>query len=140
MVWTSKAGRKRLGSSVGRLSVEAGIPGGSDATNLAESIGTLLRTARSRYADETILVEAGPTLASEFYRREPTGCPRVDELLLSRFEGEPASEAIGPAFRSRAEISELFCDAPTSVRIEESGATWRFERYRDPIVGERGPG
>jgi riboflavin biosynthesis pyrimidine reductase len=131
MVWTSKAGREWLGPIAGRLSVEAGIAEGSGAVSLAETVGALLRAARARFDAETVLIEAGPTLSDEFYQLSSTGPPRVDELLLSRFEGELASEAIGPSFASSAEIPRLFPEAPTKVRVEEPGGIWRFERYRN---------
>ena len=99
--------------------------------SLAETVGALLRAARARFDAETVLIEAGPTLSAEFYRLSSTGPPRVDELLLSRFEGELASEAIGPSFASSAEIPRLFPEAPTKVRVEEPGGIWRFERYRN---------
>jgi riboflavin biosynthesis pyrimidine reductase len=133
IVWTSKVGRARLGPSAGRLSVEVGIAEGAEAANLAEPVGALLCAARARFEAETVLIEAGPTLSEAFYRLPSTATrsPRVDELLLSRFEGEVASEAIGPSFAGREEIPKLFPEAPTSVRVEEPGGIWRFERYRN---------
>jgi len=129
MVWTSKAGRERLGPSLGRLSVEVGISGGG----VAASLGALLRRARSRFRAQTILLEAGPTISAEFYRRPQTGCPRIDELLLSRFEGAARREAIGPSFESRAAIRELFPDPPTSRRIDAPSGAWNFDRYRASV-------
>ncbi len=134
IVWTSSAGRERLGPLAGRLSVEAGMVGGdraaSQVTSLPESIGSLLLEARSRFNAQTILIEAGPRLAGEFYRSSQAESPRLDELLLSRFEGQIASDAIGPRFEPIGEIREHFGKASTSVRVEESSGVWRFDRYR----------
>jgi riboflavin biosynthesis pyrimidine reductase len=133
MVWTSKVGRERLGPSLGRLSVEAGITGRGDAepAKLAETLGGLLRTARSRFRARTILIEAGPGISTEFYRSPQVGCPRLNELLLSRFEGNIEAAAIGPSFESISGIREFFPEAPRRLRVEEPSGAWVFERYRD---------
>jgi len=131
MVWTSKEGCERLGLVAGRLSVEEGILAGSADASLAESVAALLRAARSRFEAATILIEAGPTLSREFYRTSSGECPRIDELLLSRFEGDVVGEALGPQFEMRSAIPKLFARVRTSVRVEESSGSWIFERYRN---------
>jgi len=159
MIWTSKAGREKLGPSAGRLAVEAGIgsSGGSfvemaaanetainetatasamTAASMAGSLGMLLRRARSEFHAQTVLIEAGPKVSSEFYRRPRIGCPRLDELLLSRFEGTLEREAIGPRFEAMAQIGELFPDAPTSRRVEAASGVWSFDRYRACVSDE----
>jgi len=137
MVWTSKAGRRKLGPRVGRLSVEVGISDDAkdakdlDGEDQVPSLGRMLRVVRSRFEARTILLEAGPTIAREFYRTSEAGGPRVEELLLSRFEGELASAALGPRFEPLSKVSRHFRGTPTSVCFEEPSGVWRFERYRD---------
>ncbi|MBC8188423.1 MAG: hypothetical protein H8E78_09510 [Proteobacteria bacterium] len=60
----------------------------------------------------------------------PSVRPRIDELLLSRFEGDVANAAIGPSFESESVLVSMFSQAQTSVRVDEPSGTWRFERYR----------
>jgi riboflavin biosynthesis pyrimidine reductase len=132
-VWTSPAGRERLGPAVGRLSVESR----NDSNGLADA----LVAARARCPFETALIEAGPRTTSALYESdadfpdEVASCEaqvvRVEELLLSRFEGRLAPEAIGPQFVSEAALASRFRRPPTSTRVVEPSGSWRFERYRD---------
>jgi riboflavin biosynthesis pyrimidine reductase len=72
---------------------------------------------------ETILIEAGPSVANQFY--EP---PQVDHLLLSRCEGKVDPEAIGPALPENAKLFAGMTRVSSIIREELSGS-WRFERY-----------
>jgi hypothetical protein len=59
---------------------------------------------------------------------------RVDELLLSCFEGRVAAEVVGSRFVSEAAMASLFPRAGSSTRIQEASGSWRFERYRTESV------
>ena len=153
-VWTSPEGRDRIGSALhGALSVE--VPDCAEGS-LAESVRRALEHARAVQGAQTILIEAGPTIAATLYPSatlDPVATPRaedrpcadlarpeagrasgdpaqVDELLLSRFEGELDAEAVGPAFVSEERIAERLGPARTTVSVRESSGPWRFERYR----------
>ncbi len=121
-VWTTAAGASRLGARVGALEVVLGDP------DLDGVVGAI-RAARSDSRIETVLVEAGPKASAPLYRQGVAG-ERCDELLLSRFEGELAPEAIGPRFVSAAAIESCFALPPSEVRIVDSSGVWRFYRHR----------
>ena len=134
MVWTSKGGRDLLGSSVGRLSVEAGLADGHSDEDFAKNLGSLLRAAGARFDDTTVLIEAGPTLSNVFYRASSPDCPPINELLLSRFEGDAAEEAMGPHFEANSNVAEQFGEPMTHVRVSERSGPWVFERYRSKVA------
>ncbi len=171
-VWTSEAGRARLGGRVGALDVIAGIPpraggrkgpgsglrSGRDAASVGEAGGLAeaLEHALSQPGVETVLVEAGPSLASSLYpdperdpeldtQRDPTPGPgpghargaRVEELLLSRFEGALDDRAVGPPFLSEGAIGAAFGSPPSAARVEEPSGVWTFLRYRRDGAGRR---
>ncbi|HIK86266.1 MAG TPA: hypothetical protein EYG08_14260 [Myxococcales bacterium] len=138
IIWTSKHGRNRLGSSVGHFKVEEGIvenPKGAECgdPNIRQSLRELVEFLRVRYSARTILIEAGPTLSHAFYARPLGDGLRMDELLLSRFEGDVPHEALGPAFESEETIDRLFSDPRTRRTVREPSGRWYFERYRAPV-------
>ena len=137
IVWTSKHGHERLGSSVGQLKVEGGIAEdsmdqGSGDPGIGQSLGDLVEFLLARYSAKTILIEAGPTLSHAFYVRPSGEGLRMNELLLSRFEGDAPPEALGPAFESEETIGEVFPNPCTRTTVREPSGRWHFERYRAP--------
>ena len=133
IVWTSKDGARRIGSianDLGHFSVADGSARSSVTTGLADSVASLIEEVSERLDARTILIEVGPTLARTFYPEQAGVRPRIDELLLSRFEGDVANAAIGPSFESESVLASMFSQAQTSVRVDEPSGTWCFERYR----------
>lgn len=138
LVWTSAAGRARLGARVGRLDVVAGADA-RPAAQLPEDGGAGLTRAiehvRAQPAVETVLIEAGPSLTRPLYgeprrlERLP-GAPLLDELLLSCFEGTLAPDAVGPAFVSGSAVRQVFPQPPRECRVDEPSGPWCFQRYR----------
>ena len=124
---------------IGALGIECPEPGAEE-----EGLGILGAIARARRncRIQTILVEAGPTAADAIYplvargdaSRLPTATAtaagRVDELLLSIFEGELAPAAVGPPFVAERRVIERLGVARSSVRLEESSGPWCFTRHR----------
>lgn len=173
-VWTSAAGRARLGGRVGALDVIAGIPpraggrkgpgsglrsGRDAAVGEAGGLEEALEHALAQPGVETVLVEAGPSLAGSLYpdpereperapeldaQRDPTPGPgracgaRVEELLLSRFEGALDVRAVGPPFLSEGAIGEAFGSPHSTARVEEPSGVWTFLRYRRDGAGRPG--
>lgn len=73
---------------------------------------------------KTIDVEAGPTTSSQLYAAPPM----VEELLLSRFEGELEPTALGRALPSDDILFHgLTCVHET--RREEASGPWVFQRW-----------
>jgi hypothetical protein len=143
-VWTSAEGRARLGPRIGALETLVGAEQGVVAA---------VEHALAEPGRETLLVEAGPRAARALYpdagvggaRRDVAAADgaspqRVDELLLSCFEGPAAQEAIGPDFVARESIGSAFADPPSAVRLVESGGSWRFLRYRRSTSPVHPPG
>lgn len=135
-VWTSPEGRDRIGAGLPEsLAVE--IPD-RPAHSLAQSVSQALEHAQAKQGARTILIEAGPTIATTLYPEQPErGAGRaagdvalVDELLLSRFEGLLEDDAIGPPFIAEERIGARLGAARTTVAIREDSGPWRFERYR----------
>jgi riboflavin biosynthesis pyrimidine reductase len=133
IVWTSREGRARLGPLVGPLAVEPGA-GSIDAQERGSDDGRGLIDALALGRFETVLLEAGPRTTRVLYAsRGEAPAVRLDELLLSRFEGPVAPAALGPPFVSEAALTARFPRPATSVRVEEPSGVWRFDRYRtDP--------
>jgi riboflavin biosynthesis pyrimidine reductase len=138
IVWTAKHGRNRLGSSVSHFKVEEGIVESSqgeqrEGPEIGQSLGRLIEFLRTRHSAKTILIEAGPTLSQAFYVRPAADSLCLNELLLSRFEGDVPPEALGPSFVSEETIGEVFPNPCTRTTIREPSGRWHFERYRTPM-------
>lgn len=143
-VWTSEAGRARLGPRIGSLEVVVAgrAPFPADGARQGAGVSAAIEFALARPGVETLVVEAGPSTSSALYpdpledRGEPGSSAdsssgrRVDELLLSRFEGELDARAAGPGFVSESAIASLFQGAASSRRLQESSGDWLFQRYR----------
>jgi len=89
--------------------------------------GSAIAWAREHLAARTITVEAGPSTALPLY--EPAG-QRVDELMLSVFEGTVPADVIGKPFLSQDELVAHFGPPRSSVTVEQPSGPWRIERYR----------
>lgn len=138
-VWSSETGRERLRGTSLVLAVEVasggtrGLRTGTEETESSaqrSDLAAALECAKTELAATTILIEAGPSTASRLYSVNPGHSPRVDELLLSNFEGELAPSAVGPPFIEPSVLSTLFATPRSSCRIEEPSGFWRFERMR----------
>lgn len=160
-IWTSRAGRARLGGRVGALEVVdavgdrssgSGHRGSSGPVPLrAPGLGGAIAHARSSGA-RTVLVEAGPSLARALHSgpRRPDAMQdapgeaaapleqTLDELLLSCFGGALDPSAVGPAFVSESAIRASFPDPPSERGVEEPSGSWRFLRYRRRSTREQG--
>jgi riboflavin biosynthesis pyrimidine reductase len=80
-----------------------------------------------RLGARRLTIEAGPTTARPLYD-EP---PRVDELWLATYAGEPPPpEVIGEPFVADERIAAVLPDASAPCEREEASGTWRFERRR----------
>ncbi len=119
-IWTSSAGRDRLGTSPGGF--EYAAPGEGEGE---EGIGAALSWAAAMPGVETLTIEAGPSAMAGLH-----AAGAIDELLLSRFEGEIADAARGPAFVETAVILDRFGAPSSACRLEEESGVWRFERWR----------
>ena len=136
-VWTRAETADQLRERIGVLGIECPEPGAEE-----EGLGILGAIARARRNSriQTILVEAGPTAADAIYplvaggdaSRLPTATAagRIDELLLSIFEGELAPAAVGPPFVAERRVIERLGVARSSFRLEESSGPWCFTRHR----------
>lgn len=135
VVWTSAAGAERLGRRLGRgWRVEAAI---DPKDSIVESVESAIDHLRRDRAAPTISVEAGPSVSSLLYpaaaNAPSTSACRsaywVEELLLSRFGGSLAAEAIGPAFVTASRIAARFGGPRSVARVREASGPWEFERY-----------
>jgi riboflavin biosynthesis pyrimidine reductase len=126
-IWTSDNGESKLPELPSGLTVELPDPRGSSAES--GLLGALER-AKVRLGARTILIEAGPSTAISLYPGSRDRMPRVDELLLSCFEGSLSEAAIGPPFVSEERVAVLFDRPRSRLQIHESSGPWRFERYR----------
>ncbi len=86
----------------------------------------LARAANPRAEDVTILIEAGPETAAALY--EPP-C-RVDELLLSLFEGPLERDALAGELPNQDRLAALLGAPRGSSRACEASGAWKFLRYR----------
>lgn len=127
-VWTSKAGRARLGPSIARLSVDCVDDAASSRT---ANIAIALATARSRLLAETICFEGGPHASADLDWTRGQSALRVDELLLSQFTGPLPQAALGEPFVSEAAMPAHFPPLQTRTRRDEVSGAWVFERYRN---------
>ena len=95
------------------------------------SAAATITWAQEHLAARTVVIEAGPSTALPLY-----GTEHVDELMLSVFEGDPPSEAIGKPFLPEARVEALFGAPKSSVRLQEPSGSWRIERYlRGTVAG-----
>lgn len=136
-IFTTSPGHERLASMSTSLRVVIDEGGDSEEAPLRASefaLGEVM--AFERWPDRagsraTIAIEAGPTTAAHFYS-EAAGARGIDELLLSRFEGELAKEAYGPPFIDQAQIEASFGPFESTSTVDEESGRWSFERYVRP--------
>ncbi len=86
----------------------------------------LLAEARAERPDATIAIEAGPSTTRALYD-EPA---RVDELLLSVFEGWLAPELEGGPLPDDAALEAALGPARSARAAREASGRWRFVRHR----------
>lgn len=156
IVWTSQAGKLRLGRANGRLEVRVGIGAGSRETlphacrpehpSAAEALSDAYHWLRDELGAETVAIEAGPGATLGLYEAAggdsakfalaASSSPRiarVDELLLSVYAGGAPTPVAGPAFPATEQLAAYFSGTEqpgTRVRVEEPSGAWLFERYR----------
>jgi len=134
VLYTSRAGAERLGHAPAGFETVVGEGG-------AGMVQEATRFAMARAAGGSVLIEAGPTTSRSLYlgtsseAPEPPETPAVpsetgvDELLLSRYEGDLKPAAIGPSFIEEDRLEARFGSPVSSRLIEEPSGRWRFERY-----------
>ena len=105
------------------------VEGAGDAGGARAAVAAVLEFFASKDRRVTISIEAGPTTASSFYAPEASD-DRVDELLLSRFEGRLDPAAIGPSFIDPARIDATLGSPLCETRMQEVSGAWCFARYR----------
>ena len=127
-IWTSEAGRARLGA--GPAGFECVVPEAASADG--SGLEAALAFVEAQAGVASCAIEAGPSTAAALYA---TGA--VDELLLSRFDGALADGARGPAFVSPEAIARRFGAPRSEVVVEEASGPWRFERFRAARGAER---
>lgn len=156
IVWTSPAGQERLRRAGSPLETRVGPDGplsigSADAHRpppaaAVAALSDAYRWLRAEIGARTVSIEAGPRATLGLYASgggasaivqasdgSAQGFARVDELLLSVFEGGAAPAVAGPAFPDSARLSDHFATAagPRSrLRVEERSGAWVFERYR----------
>ncbi len=143
-VWTSKAGRARMGARVGELEVvvEEEVEqkeGEKEDFNfsIAKSAGArnglaaALCFARTRRGLERIAIEAGPSATRALYL--PDSFParaRVDEVLLSLYRGELLASARASEFASEEQLRATGLRRVSICEKQEASGVWAFERHR----------
>lgn len=131
-IWTTREGRQRCGTPPDGFDFV--VPGedtddAEDANGVAAALAWLL----AQDDVDTLSLEAGPSTTAALYdRAERAGVAfgGVDELLLSRFEGDLAEAADGPDFVPAQDLLDRFGAPATSIRVLEESGPWRFERWR----------
>ena len=125
VIWTSAAGAAAMGRPPAGFDV---VQAEADRDTARDAIASCVRTLAAERTDATVLLEAGPSTSNAFY--EKSGASRVDELLLSRFDGAIAPAAQGPVFVPEYARASLFGAARSRRSIDEASGSWGFERYR----------
>ena len=126
-IWTSAAGAREIGRAPAGFRIVTAEP---DRASSTHAVAWLLEQLASEVTSPTVLLEAGPSTSGAFYAS--SGSPRVDELLLSRFEGALPAEAEGPLFVPPAEREALFGAARSTCDVDEASGRWIFERFLRP--------
>lgn len=124
-IWTSDAGAEEIGDAPPGFRIVVAESGRDSA---ADAITWLRGQLHSENREATLLLEAGPSTTRPFYAAQAG--TRVDELLLSRFEGAIPEAAEGPAFVPAEARAARFGAACTSCVVEEERGRWTFERFR----------
>lgn len=156
VVVTSAPGRARLAEagcafevvvlpdSAGRASATARTVREEPVDPACRALSRAMAWLREERGAGTIVLEAGPRSTFGLYAADAP--VRVDELLLSIFEGDGATFVPGPSLPPRAALIRSFGAglgaedaAPTSPlrsarRRNESSGPWCFERYRRPAA------
>lgn len=124
-IWTSEAGGDRLAAAALDFPIEVEP---AEAREEGNGVALAIEAARQSLGAKTILIEAGPSTSTMLYRAPSNALGRVDELLLSHFEGVLEPEAVGPLFVPSDILDSQFGAPCSSHRIEEPSGAWRFER------------
>ena len=131
-IWTSREGRARCGTPPEGFDFV--VPGeDTDEVGDANGVAAALAWLLARDAVDTLSLEAGPSTTAALYdpaAREGVAFAGVDELLLSRFEGDIAEAADGPDFVPTPHLVDRFGGPATAIRLVEDSGPWRFERWR----------
>lgn len=148
IIWTTPAGRERLGPvdvervevfvppclSAADSSPEREADAGEDGAAKA-ALEAALRWLREGAGFRTIVIEAGPRATTGIYD-SPRSARTVDELLLGIYAGGRFPAVAGPSMPETDRIEACFAARPrSSVWVEEPSGAWRFERYRRDGAG-----
>lgn len=143
VVWTTKAGRARIGAPTGRIEVVVDVDlegaSGNARADVLSALSAAIRWLRTTAGAETIVLEAGPHATEGIYVADPRLDPRleraviaVDELLLSVYAGGVFSAVAGPELPGSGTLAAYFSSTEprTGTWIHEASGPWIFERYR----------
>lgn len=141
---TTAGGRARLARAASPVEVvvveDRVVEGGQGDGGMAgpeRLLSDAIRWLQSRRGAGTVVLEAGPRSTVGLYAKE-AGDPvlaRIDELLLSVFDGGPFEAVAGPALPDLAALACYFGGDPprgprSRCRRREASGPWDFERYR----------
>lgn len=150
IVWTTASGRARIGRSQGRIEivtdgdrsgaserVEVEVGSADGPTRALFALSAAIRWLRRSASSQTVVIEAGPRSTQGLYALDPSGAREVvsiDELLLSVYAGGSFPSRAGPDFPTSERLAAYFSSAEprARARVDETSATWLFERYRRP--------
>jgi len=118
MIFTGPAGGERLH----RAALECGV---ETVTHPDPSIHRVVEFLLTEVEARLVSIEAGPSTSMRLYRP----VVKIDELLLSVFEGPDLPEAVrGAEFLAAGEVRDLFTPSPP-YRVEEPSGPWSFQRW-----------
>jgi hypothetical protein len=103
------------------------VSASSSSASTQDAIRFAAAKGRSDGSGTTVTLEAGPATTDPLYA---DARPIVDELLLSRFDGELDPAAEGPAFVPEASRDRRLGAAVSEAGVDEPSGRWTFERHR----------
>jgi len=123
-IWTTPSGAAVVGDPPSGFDVVSASP---SSASTQDAIRFAAAKSRSDGSGTTVTLEAGPGTTGPLYA---DARPIVDELLLSRFDGELDPAAEGPAFVPETSRDRRFGAAVSEATVEEPSGRWTFERHR----------
>jgi riboflavin biosynthesis pyrimidine reductase len=109
---------------------DAGLETVEIVTDDNSSLAAAIEYLRNSEGFATVGVEAGPSAAATLYAQPGRNACLVDELMLSRYEAGPPSDAVrGPALFEAGRLERLFSRSSTPHAGDEENGTWTFRRF-----------
>lgn len=136
-IWTSKAGRVRMGNRVGALEVvvaeevEEEVAEDKGSETPENGLASALAFASARRGLKAISIEAGPSATHALYlpgSRSVRG--GVEEVLLSLYQGELLASARASQFATEEQFRALGLRRVSTCEKQEPSGLWTFERHR----------